>query len=614
MLLIVLLSSQFNIPRQDQEKAKLWNIHRPSSSASAAVSETLGLGLGLGFDGGLGKNAVVEKRNLRSRAKKGMEMKKNEVESLSSKRTSSRKEVKAEISEQVEEENLIQGKKTRGGRKRKLPVVQVPQEETDDVVVPVPVDGKRKGLSVNVSEDAQNSGGLEEDSNKAEECVGVDEPKAAALQNDPLMENVETSGLEGNLDTTNESAQGIVAEKLVLMQQGGQGKEAIVDTSSLKGSSEQVHVEKGKQVAEEVEFRQTGCEDVVKNIGSDTNKNKISKPDRNVGKGARAARLQRNKMMRDQKRATLLKEKRAFSATTSAPRVIVLEAPHGDFMACMEMAKIADLIAFVASANCSSEQGSSNYYIDEFGSQCLSVFRSLGLPGSAVFLRDLPLDLKKRDDLKKTCISSLASEFPEDCKIFPADTKDDLHKVHVSGAGDFQMSKIELLKDPCLLNLKIEGDLMDADEVNDSQVIRTLLPDPLKQESLLVENIPNPLEGEQTRPTEAEMAEADREQRERKRKRGLSLGVAWILDDSDVSGTDSDDRNHLYVTKNVYNFEVVLLEIITGLQVLDANRPVSQHNLVKWARLVLPDKERLQEIIHPRLENNYPSKGATKAL
>ncbi|XP_076948564.1 uncharacterized protein LOC143620853 [Bidens hawaiensis] len=375
-------------------------------------------------------------------------------------------------------------------------------------------------------------------------------------------------------------------------------------------------------------------------------KSKISKPDRNVGKGARAARLQRNKMMREQKRATLLKEKRATSGTTSAPRVIVLfglsastnvsslagdllallsnenngislpavasseyrlratvlQAPHGDLMACMEMAKIADLVVFVASANCSSEPGSSNYYIDEFGSQCLSVFRSLGLPSTAVFLRGLPSDLKRRNDLKKTCVSSLSSEFPEDCKFYPADTKDDLHKfmflfkeqrltiphwrtqrpylmahkvdmaadesgkctlritgylrarnlsvnqlVHVSGAGDFQLGKIELLKDPCSLNVRKEGDFMDADEVNALDVIKTLLPDPMKQEPLLVENIPDPLQGEQTWPTEAEMEEADILHKEKKqKKRSLPRGTseyqaAWIVDESDASGTDSDD-------------------------------------------------------------------------
>nr|XP_043634327.1 pre-rRNA-processing protein TSR1 homolog [Erigeron canadensis] len=375
-------------------------------------------------------------------------------------------------------------------------------------------------------------------------------------------------------------------------------------------------------------------------------KSKINKPDRNAMKGARAARLQRNKMIREHKRAALVKEKRASSGTTSAPRIIVLfglsastsvslvardllallsndtngtqfpavasseyrlratvlEAPHGDLMACMEMAKIADLIVFVASAKCSSEQGSSNYYIDKFGSQSLSVFRSLGFPSSAVFLRDLPSDLKKRNDMKKTCISSLASQFPEDCKVYPADTKDDLHKfmslfkeqritiphwrtqrpylmaqkvdmeadgsgkctllvtgylrarnlsvnqlVHVSGAGDFQLGKIELLNDPCSLNVKKEGDLMDADEVDGCQVIKTLVPDPMNQEPLLVENVPDPLEGEQTWPTEAEMAEADRVHKEKKQKKRLlprgtsEYQAGWIVDDSDVSGTDSDD-------------------------------------------------------------------------
>lgn len=30
------------------------------------------------------------------------------------------------------------------------------------------------------------------------------------------------------------------------------------------------------------------------------------------------------------------------------------------------------------------------------------------------------------------CSSSLSSEFPEDCKFYPADTKDELHKVNVN--------------------------------------------------------------------------------------------------------------------------------------------------------------------------------------
>ncbi|CAH1435311.1 unnamed protein product [Lactuca virosa] len=70
---------------------------------------------------------------------------------------------------------------------------------------------------------------------------------------------------------------------------------------------------------------------------------------------------------------------------------------------------------------------------------------------------------------------------------------------------------------------------------------------------------------------------------------------------------------HLYVKSDVYGFGVVLLEIITGLRVLDTNRPSSQHNLVDWARPSLPDRRKLRKIIDPRLEQDYPSKGANKA-
>ncbi|GKV16186.1 hypothetical protein SLEP1_g26867 [Rubroshorea leprosula] len=93
----------------------------------------------------------------------------------------------------------------------------------------------------------------------------------------------------------------------------------------------------------------------------------------------------------------------------------------------MEMAKAADLIAFVASANSLCEEGASDLF-DSFGNQCLSVFRSIGLPSTALLIHDLPSELKRRNEFKKLCTSSLASEFPEDCKFYSADTRDDLHK------------------------------------------------------------------------------------------------------------------------------------------------------------------------------------------
>ncbi|KAJ1427390.1 Ribosome biogenesis protein BMS1/TSR1, C-terminal [Sesbania bispinosa] len=290
-----------------------------------------------------------------------------------------------------------------------------------------------------------------------------------------------------------------------------------------------------------------------------------------------------------------------LSGTVASPeyktRITVLKAPHGDLLSCMEMAKVADLLVFVASARSLCEETDS-YYIDSFGNQCLSVFRSLGLPSTSVFLRDLPTELKQRNELKKMCSSSLASEFPEDCKFFPADTEDDLHKskgfkvphwrtqrsylmahkvdavhngnsenctliltgylrahslsvnqlVHVSGAGDFQLCKIEVLKDPFPLNPRKNQDLMDSDEMHDDEVIGSLVPDPQNQEALVVENIPDPLAGEQTWPTEAEITKANEDQKQKKiRKRRLPQGTseyqaAWIVDDSEEE-LDSDNED-----------------------------------------------------------------------
>ncbi|VVA90832.1 unnamed protein product [Arabis nemorensis] len=374
---------------------------------------------------------------------------------------------------------------------------------------------------------------------------------------------------------------------------------------------------------------------------------RIGKSESNHVKGARAARVQRGKMLREQKRAAVLEEKRASGGFTSAPRVIVLfplsasvelnsigedivkllspdgsgvssstvasseyklkatvlKAPHGDLLTCMEMAKVADLMAFVASASSPLEGNDSNF-IDSFGNQCLSVFRSIGLPSTTVLIRDLPTDSKKKNELKKMCTSQIASEFPEDCKFYPADTRDELHKfmwlfkaqrltvphwrsqrpyvvaqkagmlvddessgkctlilsgylrarklsinqlVHVSGVGDFQLSKIEVLKDPLIERKKQNS--MELDDLHDEEVLRSLLPDPIKQEQLVVENTPDPLAGEQTWPTEEEMAEADRNQKQAKlKKRTLPKGTseyqaAWIVDDTDEEGSEDDDSD-----------------------------------------------------------------------
>ncbi|KAG2313934.1 hypothetical protein Bca52824_017056 [Brassica carinata] len=198
------------------------------------------------------------------------------------------------------------------------------------------------------------------------------------------------------------------------------------------------------------------------------------------------------------------------------------------------------------------------------------------------------------------CASQLASEFPEGCEFYPADTRDELlyaqrltvphwrsqrpylvaekvgmlvadessgkctlllsgylrarklsvnQLVHVSGVGDFQLSEVEVLKDPFPLNERKKQNSMEEDDLHDEEVLRSLHPDPMKQEPLVAENTPDPLAGEQTWPTEAEMAEADRNQKQEKlKKRTLPRGTseyqaAWIIDEIDEEDSDNGDSD-----------------------------------------------------------------------
>ncbi|KAH7423058.1 hypothetical protein KP509_12G037500 [Ceratopteris richardii] len=62
---------------------------------------------------------------------------------------------------------------------------------------------------------------------------------------------------------------------------------------------------------------------------------------------------------------------------------------------------------------------------------------------------------------------------------------------------------------------------------------------------------------------------------------------------------------HLLVKSDVYSYGVVLLEILSGRKPVDMSQPPGQQNLVTWARSILRDRERLEELADPRLSNNY---------
>ncbi|PIA29558.1 hypothetical protein AQUCO_05800002v1 [Aquilegia coerulea] len=63
---------------------------------------------------------------------------------------------------------------------------------------------------------------------------------------------------------------------------------------------------------------------------------------------------------------------------------------------------------------------------------------------------------------------------------------------------------------------------------------------------------------------------------------------------------------HLLVKSDVYSYGVVLLELLTGRKPVDMSQPSGQENLVTWARPILRDKERLEELADSSLSGKYP--------
>ncbi|CAH9088910.1 unnamed protein product [Cuscuta epithymum] len=63
---------------------------------------------------------------------------------------------------------------------------------------------------------------------------------------------------------------------------------------------------------------------------------------------------------------------------------------------------------------------------------------------------------------------------------------------------------------------------------------------------------------------------------------------------------------HLLVKSDVYSYGVVLLELLTGRKPVDMSQPSGQENLVTWARPILRDKDRLEELVDARLDGKYP--------
>ncbi|XP_060902640.1 pre-rRNA-processing protein TSR1 homolog [Labrus mixtus] len=128
--------------------------------------------------------------------------------------------------------------------------------------------------------------------------------------------------------------------------------------------------------------------------------------------------------------------------------------------------------------------------------------------------------------------------------------------VHISGHGDFQLSQVDAPSDPLPLHLTAarpakpgkEGEVDMLDGVEDEAPVRVLMKaDPSRRESLQMEAEVDPMDGEQTWPTETELLEAE-EVRKNKRVMRVPKGTsdyqaAWIVDEDEEENGELDEES-----------------------------------------------------------------------
>lgn len=265
----------------------------------------------------------------------------------------------------------------------------------------------------------------------------------------------------------------------------------------------------------------------------------------------------------------------------------------------LDIAKVADLIVYAFDV----EQG-----IDDDGLQILNLLIHQGMPTAmGVLLGSENVPLKKRHEVKKAVSEAFCRQFAEEPRVVPVDNITDAEQlvrfasqqklrdiwrdrrpymlveqfqfhpnpanpefgtlslagytrgammdvnmiVHLTGIGDFQLDSIVAPQDPHPFKRGDSDVVMGGLE---SHVVAQ--PDAGKQQTLQTKNVPDEMANEQTWPTEAELAEAERTQSLKKRRvpKGTSqYQAAWIPDlggDSDIEsdsfededGDDMDDR------------------------------------------------------------------------
>ncbi|XP_043602557.1 pre-rRNA-processing protein TSR1 homolog [Bombus pyrosoma] len=286
-------------------------------------------------------------------------------------------------------------------------------------------------------------------------------------------------------------------------------------------------------------------------------------------------------------------------------RFSIVVPPVGNLFATLDIAKIATTVLFVASATNKSDNSPRFEVLDDWGKEIIMPCVAQGLTTPLIALTNVEsLHIKKRQDFKSHVQSELSKWLPEE-KVLQLDTPTDAFNVlrrvgtqkqrtvsyrdkrahllaeeikfkcnenstelgtlmisgylrnvplsvngliHIPELGDFQMSQIDAPEDPYPVEKKLRKHCNAMDDEPSTRVLERA--DPGKQESLESENIPDPMDAEQTWPTEEELAEAKAQRKKivKRVPKGTSeYQAAWIPDEdgeelSECSNDESEDE------------------------------------------------------------------------
>lgn len=290
-------------------------------------------------------------------------------------------------------------------------------------------------------------------------------------------------------------------------------------------------------------------------------------------------------------------------------RFSIIVPPVGNVFATLDAAKIANTVLFATSATHAADDTIREEVIDTWGNEIITSCLAQGLPTTIVALTNLEkIPLKKRQDHKQRVMQIISKWLPEE-KVFNLDTPIDSLNIlrragsqkqrnvtyrtkrphliaeevkfvsnedsadlgtlmitgylqgiplsvngliHITGLGDFQMKQIDAVNDPYPVDKDKVRKRPESEDVAMDDSVRVLeRADPNRQESLESENVPDPMDAEQTWPTKEELAQAEAARKKKIVKivpKGTNeYEAAWIPDEDaesydEYSDNESEDK------------------------------------------------------------------------